>query len=60
MKDVSLAGKVLLGILVLFFLVLSFAWLLPSTPPRLTNADYFERIGWIAATVVALFIKGSD
>ena len=58
MNGINLAGKVLLSILVLFFVVLSFAWLLPGTTPKLTNADYFERIGWIVATVVALFLKG--
>ena len=56
-NTINLAGKVLLGVLVIFFLVLSAAWFLPSVPPKLTNADYFERIGWIVATVVALFLK---
>lgn len=58
MNTLNLAGKVLLVVLILFFCVLSFAWLLPGTPPKLTNADYFERIGWIVATVVALFLRG--
>ena len=57
MGNINLAGKVLLGLLVLFFIVLSYAWLLPGEPPKLTNADYFERIGWMVATVVALFIR---
>lgn len=57
MNNINLAGKVLLAVLVLFFVVLSYAWLMPGTPPKLTNADYFERIGWMVATVVALFIR---
>lgn len=57
MNSINLAGKVLLAVLVLFFVVLSYAWLSPGNPPKITNADYFERIGWLTATVVALFIR---
>lgn len=57
MNNINIAGKVLLGVLVLFFIVLSYAWLFTNNPPKLTNADYFERIGWLTATVVALFIR---
>lgn len=56
MKKLTPAAAVLLGIVTVFFVVLSIAWFVPADTPKLTNADYFERVGWIVGLIVALFI----
>lgn len=55
-SKVNPGSAVLLFLLTLFFVALTFAWLF-TTPPKLTNADYFERIGWIAGLIIALYLK---
>lgn len=59
LNSMSLAAVVLCGIVVVFFVVLSYAWLF-TLPPKLTNADYFERVGWLVALLITTFMKGSE